>query len=354
MITLAMLVGPGRDAETLRAVESARPFVDKFAFTIWGGPADLVEPFGETCRYRGKSFADARQMTLQFAARKSSIVVMLDTDDLLVGDASAWRAWEEAGPKTGAWLLRSKPPYPYFSSFVWVGPIKGRWIGRTHECFISREGWAGQIDPEALQFTEQREKTREEFAAKAKRDIPLLLEEAKEKPNDGRWPFYLGESYLLLGETDQAIASYAECQARRKASGDGLEQGAWAAYKAARVALDSGFIEDYRGTVTWMLGRGMALDPTMPELPYAAAFVEYKCGRYRQSLAWAKMAIAIGCVEGDFKPRERTGFSDPNAWFAEPYRIAAAALHELGDTGAAESFGQRAEVAERMKGHYGL
>ena len=41
-------------------------------------------------------------------------------------------------------------------------------------------------------------------------DLPLLTEERKKKPNDSRVAFYLGQTYELIGDMENALTTYQE------------------------------------------------------------------------------------------------------------------------------------------------
>jgi hypothetical protein len=351
MITLAMLVGPGRGPQLRIALGSAFAFVDRHSFVVWDAEQkepyirDCLEKSGPTRGYYGSRFDEARNMAIRAPALDGQVgvTIMLDTDEILLGDPERWGHFNWEWDQPGYYLVDCGG---YGQARVFVGPIQGHWHGRTHEAFVGGK-CLGDIPSKILRIEEQAPKTLADFQAKAERDLPLLEDQIREEPLDGRWHFYLGETYTLLGKNGFAVRAYARCAELRETSPvlADREQGAWACFKAARAIMSEGFIEDDYQEAIMCLALGMMIYPGMPELPWFAAYLAHRCERpTREIQAFARMAIAIGAVEGRMNTEERIGFRETVAWFEGPYQLMALS--------GADGFAERAEVAARMRARF--
>ena len=82
--------------------------------------------------------------------------------------------------------------------------------------------------------------------------------------------------------------------------------------------------------------RGMRRHPGVAELPWLAALASYRAGRPADAAAWARMAVALGKVEGAGADVERIGFHHPPGLYEGPYDVLRFALRALGDAEGAE------------------
>jgi tetratricopeptide (TPR) repeat protein len=206
-------------------------------------------------------------------------------------------------------------------------PVRGRYVGPTHEAFISDEGFVGTL--EGVRFDELT-KSEEGYRRKAERDVAILTRYTAEHPDDPRWFYYLGDSLAGLGRHDEAIAAFRAC-----ASIDGWdEEGAWALYRAAECLLKLDRPEE----AVEACAAGMARHAGLAELPWLAAYASWHAGTPAQAVYWARQAIALGHFAGAGGSVPRSGFCHPPALWEGPYDVLRFALRCLGDnTGADEA-----------------
>lgn len=367
-IITTTLLGPGTSDNAIVAIESARACgIVHHLIIPWNATADDVGAVPSTGPstgrivigrpYEGASFADARNHALEQARELGAEwAITLDTDErlhtpsddeggflsveTLIRDSARMLAWSVASEDQGY----SKP------RIIATVPPAGHWVGRTHETF-NTGGRPAPVLPGVV-FSEL-PKTPEQLAAKALRDIPLLVAE-HEATKDPRWAFYLGESFTLLahhGDTcdpsdaiEQALHWYLECtMARDEKPWDCYrEEGGWAAFKSARLAVERLGDEDLARE---QLLHGMAVCPWLAELPWYLAYLEVSSPEKR--LAWASMAIALGCGIGIDRPR--IGFFEGVARYEGPHDLAGIAYREMGEERRALEEFERAHIMRDLR-----
>jgi tetratricopeptide (TPR) repeat protein/predicted GH43/DUF377 family glycosyl hydrolase len=199
-------------------------------------------------------------------------------------------------------------------------PVRGRYVGPTHEAFISNAGLAGTL--EDIRFNEL-PKSREEYRRKAERDVAILIRHTAEHPDDPRWFYYLGDSLSGIGRYDEAIAAFRIC-----ASLDGWdEEGAWALYRAAECFL----MLDRPAEAIKACAAGMARHAGLAELFWLAAYASWCAGNPAQAVYWARQAITWGHFSGAGASVPRSGFRHPPALWEGPYDVLRFALRQMGD-----------------------
>ena len=209
-------------------------------------------------------------------------------------------------------------------------PVRGRYVGPTHEAFTLVGGLAGTL--EGIRFDEQA-KSEEGYRRKAERDVAILTRYTAQHPDDPRWFYYLGDSLSGLGRYDEAIAAFRTC-----ASSDGWdEEGAWALYRAAECFLTL----DRPVEAVEACAAGMARHAGLAELPWLAAYASWHAGTPAQAVYWARQAIALGHFAGAGGSVPRSGFRHPPALWEGPYDVLRFALRRVGD-------GAGADEAERL------
>jgi tetratricopeptide (TPR) repeat protein len=206
-------------------------------------------------------------------------------------------------------------------------PVRGRYVGPTHEAFIRATG--GTETLEGVLFDELG-KTLQQYRRKAERDIAILTRHTAEHPSDPRWFYYLGDSLAGLGRYDEAIAAFRRC-----ASLDGWdEEGGWAMYRAAECLLKL----DRPGEAVTACAAGLARHAGLAELSWMAAYASWHAGRPHQAVYWARQSVAMGHFAGAGASVPRIGFRHPPALWEGPYDVLRFAFRATGDeTGAAEA-----------------
>ena len=84
-----------------------------------------------------------------------------------------------------------------------------RYKNRIHECIRKKDGTVPEIFDETIAILHTGYQRSSVLAKnKAERNLPLILRELQENPEDDIWWYYLGDSYALAGEDEKAIAAY--------------------------------------------------------------------------------------------------------------------------------------------------
>ncbi len=204
-------------------------------------------------------------------------------------------------------------------------PARGRYVGPTHEAFISDGAHGGTLS--GVLFNELG-KSVEDYRRKVERDIAILSRHTAEHPDDPRWFYYLGDSLSGLGRHDEAIAAFGHC-----ASLNGWdEEGAWALYRAAECFLKL----DRPVDAVESCAAGMAKHSGLAELPWLAAYASWQADRLAQAVYWSRQAIAMGHVAGAGATVPRVGFRHPPALWEGPFDVLRFALRRLGDDAGAD------------------
>ncbi len=150
-------------------------------------------------------------------------------------------------------------------------PVKGRFVGPTHEAFITEGGSRGTIS--GVTFTEI-DKTPEQYQAKLERDNRILERHIRENPTDPRWWYYWGDTLEAMGDQDGAYDAFERCYEL-----DGWdEESAWAAWRNAKM-LSGKNLHDM--AIKWCMF-GIRRHAGMGELYWLAAYSFYQLGKYHQ------------------------------------------------------------------------
>ncbi len=248
-------------------------------------------------------FDAARNEALALATEAGgNWAITLDADEWWTG-AEQIRTWctraENMSQPIEALELPSGEGDTYYQPRVLRLPCASRWQGRVHEAIELKS--TIKIVGENVPSFHSDPKTPEQVHAKAMRDIPALLEEIAERPDESRWLHYLGNSYCNLGEGldgshelwGKAIDAYFACANLSRWH----EEKAMALYLAARVLVIKK--KDYQGAIEACM-HGLAAHAGMAELPWLAADAARMAGNYEQAVYLAALAE----VHGERSPYE--------------------------------------------------
>ncbi|MGE0545330.1 MAG: hypothetical protein AB7R89_34660 [Dehalococcoidia bacterium] len=293
------------------AYESVVALVDEF----------LTYPGGEI-----SDFAAVRNAALASMPPECDWALVLDSDETLCfTDAPALRG--ELADTSADVLRVMQADGSYAKDRFFRLPLKGRWVGPTHEAFMD----AGTIEtlPASLVTFAERAKAPAQLRAKFARDVAILEPYTAQHPHDPRWFYYLGESYAGLGRVHDACLAWEACWELNGWD----EESAWAAYRIAVERTNRG---DHEGALEWCL-RGMQRHPGIAELPFMAGLACYRLGRYQHAAHWAGIALAHNLADGphgELFPK-RTGFRYLPGLFEGPYDVLYWSLKQMGEDGAA-------------------
>jgi tetratricopeptide (TPR) repeat protein len=170
-------------------------------------------------------------------------------------------------------------------------------------------------------------KSPEAFWAKLDRDLAALEGETRERPEDPRWWYYLGQTLEGLERRREAVDAFRRCLALPGWD----EQAAWAAYKGAECLC---VLKEFTAAIQ-LCASGLARQPGSPELAWLAGWCCYQEGRLREAIHWERMAIALGHVEGCRAGESRISLRHLPAWYEGPYDVLRWAYRKLADERAA-------------------
>ena len=150
--------------------------------------------------------------------------------------------------------------------------------------------------------------------------LPLLELAVSEDPANDRNMHYLGREYYFHRQWGRAIETLMRHLAMPSAT--------WRAERAASmryIARCCAALGDGLSAVHW-LERAAQEAPTQREAPYELAMYYYGKEQWAECLYWARKTLAI-------TQRDNNYMTDPAAWGAEPYDLAAIAAWHLKEYG---------------------
>lgn len=272
------ILDTGLDPDVLKAAREVCTRDCMYSFTLWSGD------FGDM---RNKALKAAEHTGCQWA-------LMIDSDEVAVcSDPGAFRRRLEASHAETVTIDHAD--HSYSLPRVFRLPAKVKHVGRTHEAAYYHN-LPSEHAPE-LQF-QGFAKTPEQLIHKFTRDLDALKLMVKEDPTNGRWWYYLGETYRNLGQPKQAENSYLQCTHISQWD----EERAWSCYLLATLQGNRGAHQEaIRSCLT-----GLTHRPDFPELPWLACENAWKAGQW----AWA---VHYGEMARYMKPRiRRIGFQNPS------------------------------------------
>ena len=333
------------------AVSSAIDWVDEVLLIDTGisdGTADLVERLSGSKFRRSEfswrnDFAAARNWALQEATRLGAgWALTLDTDERIsvdgLRDIEEFRDRLRSEPQILTWSVTAAGG-SYAKERIIRVPTTLVWRGRTHEALTGASPDQRKLLAE-MRFNET-PKIAESSSHKLERDLVILMEETRDKPDNPRWWYYLGQTLDGLKRKREAADAYLHCAAL-----DGWsEEAAWAHYQAAKCMAD---LKEFREAIR-SCAAGLVHQPGTPELAWFAGFCCYQLGQYRNAVHWERIAIAQGNVEGTGLNIPRTGFRHLPGMYEGPYDVLRFAYRKLGMERAAQTAEQQHERARSKR-----
>lgn len=285
-----ILCGPDIDATLERAIASITDHVDAVVLidTTPAAPrAVLGQLAPEHCIIATwpwiSDFGAARNEALAVAAEEGA-------DWAITTDADEW--WSNADQiRAACAAARPEDEAVFFTSDVEHGsywqprairiPCMKRWDGLVHEGLsVAGAKVRGPMFHETLKNDEQ-------IRAKAARDAEALRVMVAERPNEPRWLYYLGESYVGLRDWPQALEAFMACSNMR----GWHEERALACLRAGEIMTTA--LHDHDGAVE-VFAHGLAAHAGISELAYMAALASLRAGKKGQALYWARLAQVHG------------------------------------------------------------
>jgi hypothetical protein len=339
LVKIVTMTLAGRGSETIiaDALRSTREWADAHLILDSCGDCRLAEPIDaldgagvldmpyEWPGDFGRARNDAIDAAAAFAEGEDWWAVTLDTDERIHGDMRA--AIEHAEREGFACVSVFSADGTYTKPRAFRLPCVARWVGRTHEAIAIPSYVA-----EGVTFSEL-PKTREQLAAKFKRDLAVLEETLATDLTNARAWYYAGDACEGLGMLDRAWHCFATCA--MFSTWD--EEKAWSRYREAVVATR---LDNYEAAKN-ACALGMVTRPDFPEFPWLIAWCELE--QARKAIGDARIAHARRAVEwGEIAVHrtqdgramhglpERIGFRHAPAHFEGPDDVLAHAYAMLG------------------------
>lgn len=354
-ILAVTLSGGDRENEAPDAWRSVASFVDWYLLIDTGESAqkalaiaqELPETKGRNTIvkfpevFSSESTASARNYGLaQAAAIGYDWALVLDTDERIMLHNGADVREALAGLENSVVMTRIHGGgYPKERFFRL--PAKGRYSNRVHETYADGQPWAML---ENVTFSEV-PKTPEQMNALQLTVQRICLEEVKKDHRDSRSWMYLGNTYCHFKDFERALGAF---KRGAKCARSDDEQG-WLFFRAASMCHE---LERWEEAIE-LATEGMRTAAYQPELPWAAAFAEYKQKHWMLAGAWADMAIAIGETAPLLHARPIRAFCQfPIAQYEGPWQIrreVMAALGSMEQAHRAHAIVAKAEAARKAK-----
>lgn len=230
MSIVLSMIARNEEAVIQRALDSARPFVDRYCVVDTGSAdrtKEIAAGYGRVYERPWVNFGVNRQQALDLARSMGDFILFLDADDVL------------EGPSDFVWPDLTLPAYHlpihyndirYSRCALVSSSAPVRWVGSVHEYLEVTEPMEhGSLDAPIIKVVGGG--ARSQNPNKFLDDVRLL---EKEDPKSPRTVFYIAQSYRDAGERDKAISWY-----NIRAKMNGWEEERWyAQYMAALLAED--------------------------------------------------------------------------------------------------------------------
>lgn len=198
-----------------RLLATVAPIIDSYCICDTGSTdntKELIEKFmadkgirGEVFEVPFKNFGHNRTVALERAARWGDYALLLDADmKLVIGPAFNKNFFKEEGYL----MLQGNSTFEYFNTRIAKTGIGIKCVSPTHEYYDFPAGARHntRLPRDFLRIDDIGDGGAK--ADKFTRDIRLLKGGLEEEPNNGRYHFYLANSYRDLGQHREAIEWY--------------------------------------------------------------------------------------------------------------------------------------------------
>lgn len=198
-----------------RLLETVVPIIDSFCICDTGSTDDTkqkIEAFfktrgipGEVFEEPFKNFGYNRDLALKRADNWADYALLLDADmKLVIGPDFR----KEALTKDGYMCIQGNPGFEYYNTRIVRTRVGVRCVCPTHEYYDFPGGLDhnNKLDRSFLRIDDIGDGGSK--ADKFERDIRLLKAGLEEEPNNGRYHFYIANSYRDLGNKEEAIEWY--------------------------------------------------------------------------------------------------------------------------------------------------
>ena len=242
-LCLGMIV-KNESAIIKECLDSVSPLIDYWIICDTGstdGTQELVRNYfkeknipGELIERPWINFGANRSEVFRYCEGKSDYVLVMDADDKIVG------TFPDV-PLTADMYYTPLvcEPLHYYRAQIFKNDLDWRYIGVLHEYPESPHAKA-KVNLDGDYYIQARHiGSRSQDPRKYAKDAELLEQGLKAEPNNTRYMFYLGQSYMNAGNPEQAIIAYD----KRIAAGGWAEEVFYSLLQKARcmISLDKDF-----------------------------------------------------------------------------------------------------------------
>jgi tetratricopeptide (TPR) repeat protein len=297
-VCLNMIV-KNESGRILRALKSAAPYISSFVIVDTGSTDDTISmineffaqekipgriytaPFENWSQARNAALARAR---MQLGAFDWDWLLLMDADmELVVDNRIAWEMLLDNAAKAKSLDMEQRTgSLHYLNRRLMHKDAPGFYIGVTHEYLDVPAG--GQVPNAVAHFKDHADGANR--PDKYQRDVRLLLEGLKEEPKNGRYYYYLAQSYRDGNDLDNAIKWYK----KRVEFGGWIEEQWSAQVNLAHCLKAKG---DEAGFVMEML-KAYAMRPSRAESLYdLAQHFRHQDGKQNVASLFAEVGLDI-------------------------------------------------------------
>ncbi len=277
-----------------RLLGSVLSIIDTYCICDTGSTDDTAEKIRNFMSAAGKpgivfsepfrNFGYNRTLALERAAEWGTYALLLDADMKLVITPEFTKSALSAN---GYSIIQKSGSLEYHNTRIIKTGIGVRCLGPTHEYYDFPSGqteklsslWINDIGDGGAK------------ADKFERDVRLLTQGLKEEPTNGRYYFYLANSYKDLGRTQEALDAYK----KRVSLGGWVEEVFYAAYEAGNMYSR---LKDMGNAVFWWL-EAYNIRPCRAESLYEIVKYYREVGKHHSANVFYKLAHSIPYPKDD-------------------------------------------------------
>jgi glycosyltransferase involved in cell wall biosynthesis len=279
-----------------RCLDSVKPLIDYWVIVDTGstdGTQEIIKKHlknipGKLYERPWKNFGENRSEAFELAKGKGDYILFMDADDLLEFEPGFT---SEPLTKDLYNMWRGVKGFTYLKPQLVRGNLPWKWVGVTHEYLDCPKPHTSDI-LKGVKYIDSDGGARSAGIQKFLRNIELLTEGLKKEPDNGRYAFYLAESYRDAGQKAKAL----EWFQKRVKMGGWDEETFWSMLQIGHMLRDLGLshsvvIESYR------LARNFR--------PHRAEPVYYLAEMFNQQEEYSKAYETLRAWEFVAKPREK-------------------------------------------------
>jgi glycosyltransferase involved in cell wall biosynthesis len=271
-ICLNMIV-KNESAVITRCLNSAKPMIDYWVIFDTGstdGTQEIIKNCmkdipGELHESPWVNFAHNRNEALDAARDKGDYVLILDADDYLEFEKPFQKG---KLTKDGYQLRIFRDSVSYYRMQVISMKCPWRWEGVLHE-YLTCDTYTTSDTLDYILYRTTHEGARSQDPEKYRKDAELLEAAVEREPNNGRYVFYLAQSFRDAGIPEKSLEWYK----KRVTMGGWDQEVYWSMLQVAHLERDLGYPQE---EVVDSYYRAFRYRPHRFEAPY------YLTGLYRQ------------------------------------------------------------------------